>query len=178
MKREFLKGLELTEEQIDKIMAEYGKSIAKEQIKLEDLTKQLEVAKEDIKSYEEKVTNLESSADDSSKIKEELETLKKEIADKEAKAKAEEAEKILNNNILEVIGDKKFVNDYTKNSIINEIKTALNNTENIGKSINDLFESIVKDKNDIFVNENQISDMSGMGDVETNTNNKEIPLVW
>ena len=165
MKREFLKELGLTDEQIDKVMSEYGKGISKEQAKTEDLTSKLEKANKDIKMYQEKVTSLESNVNDSAKVKEELETLKQQIADKEAKVRAEEQDKILTNNILEAIGEKKFVNDYTKNSIINEIKTALSDTNNAGKSAKDLFESITKDKTDIFENPNKMKDMA---DVQTN----------
>ena len=33
---------------------------------------------------------------------------------------------MLNNNINEVLGDKKFVNDFTKQAIINQIKDEVN----------------------------------------------------
>lgn len=177
MKREFLKELGLTDEQIDKVMSEYGKGISKEQAKTEDLTSKLEKANEDIKMYQDKVTSLESNVNDSAKVKEELETLKQQIADKEAKARAEEQDRILTNNILEVVGDKKFVNEYTKNSIINEVKKQLSDTNNAGKSAKDIFESITKDQTDIFVNPNQITDMPSMGN-DPDNKIKEIPKLW
>ena len=49
--------------------------------------------------------------------------------------------------------------DFTKNAIINELKTALKDSANIGKSAQDLFEEMTKDKNDLFVNPNQFVDM-------------------
>ena len=66
----------------------------------------------------------------------------------------------------------------TKNAIINDIKTALKDANNGGKSAKDLFEEITKDKSDIFANPNKISDMEGMGDSEENNSKKEMPMIW
>lgn len=156
--REFLKGLDLDKETIDTIMAEYGKNVTEDKEKIQELEGK-------VKDYETKIAELSEKAEDNQKISDELNALKQDIADKEAKVRAEEQDKILTNNILEAIGEKKFVNDYTKNSIINEIKTALSDTKNAGKSAKDLFESITKDKTDIFENPNQMKDMP---DVQTN----------
>lgn len=150
--REFLKGLDLDKETIDTIMAEYGKNITGNKEKIEELESK-------VKDYETKIAELSEKAKDNQKISDELNSLKQEIADKEAKTKAEEQDKILTNNILEAIGDKKFVNEYTKNSIINEVKTALKENQNAGKSAKDLLESITNGKTDIFENKNKINDM-------------------
>ena len=98
-----------------------------------------------------------------------MESLKQQIADYEAKEadrvakeKAKAEDDILTKNINEVFGDKKFVNDYTKNSIVNEIKTALKDSANVGKSAKDLFEEITKDKEGIFDNPNKAPDMAGV----------------
>lgn len=169
--REFLKGLELDKEIIDTIMTEYGKN-------LQGLKEQVEEYKTKASEYSDKIKELSEKSEDSSKIQEELETLKKSIADKEAEEKAKKDDEILTNNIIEAFGDKKFVNDYTKNAIINDIKNGLKDANNGGKSAKDLFEEYTKDKSDIFANPNQVQDMAGMGDSEESTNKKEIPLMW
>lgn len=169
--REFLKGLELDKEIIDTIMTEYGKN-------LQGLKEQVEEYKTKASEYSDKIKELSEKSEDSSKIQEELETLKKSIADKEAEEKAKKDDEILTNNIIEAFGDKKFVNDYTKNAIINDIKNGLKDANNGGKSAKDLFEEYTKDKSDIFANPNQVQDMEGMGDSEESTNKKEIPLMW
>ena len=84
----------------------------------------------------------------------------------------------MDNNIISAFGDKKFVNEYTKNAIINDIKKGLKDENNGGKSAKDLFEEYTKDKSDIFANPNQVQDMAGMGESEVNTNKKEIPNLW
>ena len=80
----------------------------------------------------------------------------------------------MSDNILNAIGDKKFVNDYTKNSIVSEIKKALSDEKNAGKSTKDLFEEITKDKEGIFENPNKPQDMAStnenvFGDVSKET---------
>ena len=100
------------------------------------------------------------------------------IKEQEAKRKAEEEDKILTNNITSIFGDKKFTSDYAKNGLIADIKGELGKAENKGKGIQEIFDALTKDKEGIFVNENQIKDMAGMGDSEENNNTKEMPILW
>lgn len=167
MKREFLKSLGLEEEMIDKIMAEHGKSISIEKAKGDDLTSKLEASNTKIAEYETKIANLEKVSTDSTKVQEELDNLKKSIAENEAKAKAKAEDEILTKNITSVFGDKKFVNEYTKNAIVNDIKTALKDNNNAGKSAKDLFEELTKDKEGIFDNPNKGVSTPPTGDVNT-----------
>lgn len=176
--KDYLEGLEigeekakLSKEEIKGILAESGKVVNTETEKLKDEYKRT------IDDLKEQVKNAPSST--------EIENLKQTIADMEAKEaqriadeKAKKDDEILTNNIVEAFGDKKFINDYTRNAIINDIKSALKDANNGGKSAKDLFEEITKDKSDIFANPNQMQDMPGMGDSEENTNKKEIPLIW
>lgn len=142
--REFLKGLELDSELIDTIMAEHGKLVTRDKEAIQDLRSELQ--------------NLKESSSNVVELQEKYDELSKRVADEEAKAKDEE----LNNTIIEAIGDKKFVNDYTKNSIINEVKTALQDEANVGKSTMDLFNEITKDKTGLFTSPNQMVDMAGV----------------
>lgn len=182
---DFLENLEigenkikLSKEEIKSILAEHGKSVKTETEKVESkYKKDIEEYRTTIDDLKEKIEKAPSS--------EEIENLKNTIADMEAKEqqriaeeKAKKDDEILTNNIIEAFGDKKFVNDYTKNAIINDIKNGLKDANNGGKSAKDLFEEYTKDKSDIFANPNQVQDMAGMGDSEDNTNKKEMPLIW
>lgn len=176
--KDYLENLEIGEEKaklskedIKGILAESGKVVNTETEKLKDEYKKT------IDDLKEQIKNAPNS--------DEVENLKNTIADMEAKEqerleqeKAKKDDEILTNNILEVFGDKQFVNEYTKNAIMNDIKTGLKDENNSGKSAKDLFEEYTKDKSDIFVNPNQVQDMAGMGDSEDTTNKKDIPLVW
>ena len=158
--REFLKGLDLDKETIDTIMAEHGKLITEAKEKTQDLENK-------VKDYESKIGELSSKAEDNTKIQEELDNLKKSIAENEAKAKAKAEDDALTKNITSAFGDKKFVNEYTKNAIISDIKTALKDSNNAGKSAKDLFEELTKDKEGIFDNPNKGVSTPPTGDVNT-----------
>ena len=158
--REFLKGLDLDKETIDTIMAEHGKLITEAKEKTQDLENK-------VKDYESKIEELSSKAEANTKIQEELDNLKKSIAENEAKAKAKAEDDALTKNITSAFGDKKFVNEYTKNAIISDIKTALKDSNNAGKSVKDLFEELTKDKEGIFDNPNKGVSTPPTGDVNT-----------
>ncbi len=158
--REFLKGLDLDKETIDTIMAEHGKLITEAKEKTQDLENK-------VKEYEGKIDKLSSKAEDNTKVQEELDNLKKSIAENEAKAKAKAEDDALTKNITSAFGDKKFVNEYTKNAIIGDIKTALKDSNNAGKSAKDLFDELTKDKEGIFDNPNKGVSTPPTGDVNT-----------
>ena len=162
--REFLKGLDLDSELIDTIMAEHGKLVTKDKEELQTLKSQMKELKENSKNADE----LQSKYDELVKANEE----------REAKQKAEEEDKILTDNINALFEGKTFTSDYARNGLMNDIKNGLNNPENKGKGIQDLFNELTKDKTDIFANPNQQKDMEGMGDSEQDSNTKEMPIIW
>lgn len=163
--KDFLERLEigenkikLSKEEIKAILAEHGKTVTTETDKIKnDMQRQIDDKVSVIDDLKEQLKNAPQSS--------ELEDLKNKIADYEKKEtqrqqqeEADKQDRILTNNIMEALGDKKFVNDYTKNSIIADIKTALKDNNNTGKSAKDIFESITKDRNDIFENPNKMED--------------------
>jgi len=164
--KDFLEALELGEtkyklskEEIKNIIAKHGEYINTEKSKIENEYKsQLEENKNTIEELKAQIEKAPKS--------DEMESLKNTIADMEAKEqdrlakeKARKDDEVLTNNVIQAIGDKKFVNDFTKEAIVNEIKSALNDDANKGKSAKDLFEEITKDKSGIFANPNQMVDM-------------------
>ena len=162
--REFLKGLDLDSELIDTIMAEHGKLVTKDKEELQTLKNQLKELKQNSKNADE----LQSKYNE----------LVKENEEREAKQKAEEEDKILTDNINALFEGKTFTSEYARNGLLNDIKNGLNKPENKGKGIQDLFNELTKDKDDIFTNPNQQKDMTGMGDSEQDDNKKEMPTLW
>lgn len=170
--------VKLSKEEIKAILAEHGKSVKVETEKVENKYKK------DIDDFKTTIDDLKKQIENAPKS-DELEKLKSTIADMEAKEqkriedeKARKDDEILTKNIIEAFGDKQFINDYTKNAIINDIKLGLKDANNGGKSAKDLFEELTKDKSDIFANPNEVPDMAGMGDSEDGTTKKDIPLMW
>lgn len=177
--REFLEGLEigenkvkLSKEDVKNIIAESGKVVENEKIKIEDQYKK------DIDTYKTTIDDLKSQVEKAPSSKE-IEDLKQKITDFETKEterieneKKAKAEQTLNNNILAVFGDRKFSSEYAKNGLLSDIKAEMQKEENQGKGIKDIFEELTKGKTDIFANPNQFKDMPPMGDVD-NTVTKE-----
>jgi DNA repair exonuclease SbcCD ATPase subunit len=176
MKREDLEFLE--SEQIDKVMSSYGKAITKKDKEIETLTNDKKSLEEKVTTYETKIKEFDESSKDNADWKAKYEELQTSIKEQEAKQKAEEEDKILNDNINALFEGKTFTSEYARNGLLNDIKLGLNKPENKGKGIQDLFDELTKDKTDIFTNPNQLKDMEGMGDSEENNNTKEMPLIW
>lgn len=176
MKRENLDFLD--NEQIDKVMALYGKAIAKKDSEIDKLTDSNKELTDKVNTYETKINEFNESAKDNADWKSKYEELQTTIKEQEAKKKAEEEDKILTNNINEVFGDKQFTSEYARTGLTNDIKNELNKPENKGRSIKDIFDALTKDKTDIFANPNQVKDMPGMGDSEDKPETKEMPMIW
>lgn len=176
MKRENLDFLD--NEQIDKVMALYGKAIAKKDSEIDKLTDSNKELTDKVNTYETKINEFNESAKDNADWKSKYEELQTTIKEQEAKKKAEEEDKILTNNINEVFGDKQFTSEYARTGLTNDIKNELNKPENKGRSIKDIFDALTKDKTDIFANPNKVQDMPGMGESEEKTETKEMPLIW
>jgi len=176
MKRENLDFLD--EEQIEKVMALYGKAIAKKDKEVETLTNDKKELEEKITTYETKINEFNESSKDNADWKLKYEELQTSIKEQEAKKKAEEEDKILTDNINALFEGKTFTSEYARSGLLNDIKAGLNKPENKGKGIQDLFDELTKDKTDIFTNPNQVKDMPSMGDSEQDNNTKDIPLLW
>ena len=176
MKRDNLDFLE--SEQVDKVMALYGKAIGKYEKDIETLKEDKKTLEDKISTYETKINEFNESAKDNADWKTKYEELQTSIKEQEAKQKAEEEDKILTDNINALFEGKTFTSEYARNGLLNDIKQGLNKPENKGKGIQDLFDELTKDKNDIFTNPNQIKDMEGMGDSEQDNNTKEMPIMW
>lgn len=176
MKREDL--AEFTDEQKDLVMSLYGKAITKKDKEIESLTNSKKELEEKITTYETKINEFNENAKDNADWKSKFEELQTSIKEQEAKQKAEEEDKILTENINALFEGKTFTSDYARAGLINDIKAGLNQAENKGKGIQDLFDELTKDKEGIFENPNQVKDMTGMGDSEEQNNVKEMPTIW
>ena len=157
--REFLRGLELDEETIDSIMGRYGQLVSKD--------------KEELQTLKSEVENLRKDSESAKELQTKYDELNKQITEAQAQKQAQEQENILDKNINEAIGNRQFVNDFTKNAIVNQIKTALKDSANVGKSAKDLFTEITQGQTGIFANSNQIVDMPEISDDVENVVTKE-----
>lgn len=171
MKREDL--VDFTDEQKDLVMSLYGKAITKKDKEIETLNNSKKELESKVTTYETKIKEFNETAKDNADWKVKYEELQTTINEQEAQKKAKEEDEILTKNITSVFGDKKFVNDFTKNAIIEQIKTALKDNSNIGKSAKDLFEEITNGQDGIFSNPNQLVDMPSADEGMENTVSKD-----
>jgi len=102
--REFLKGLELDEETIDTIMAEYGKNVTRYKEEIDDFKNQ-------VSSYQDTINELNSKVDTDSKSLEDLQNLKNENIDLNAQLQMskrnvkDEFSKFVKNEVLSMVND-------------------------------------------------------------------------
>ena len=147
MKRDFLEGLNLDADVIDKIMKENGKDIEGAKAKFsdyDDIKKQLETANATL----EKFKDYDQTKADVEKYKTELEKSQKESA---AKIAAMERSA----KVKDYLSGKKFVNDITREAIASKMGEVLGADESKGKNLDDIFAEITTDKADILKDETQ-----------------------
>lgn len=147
MKREFLKGLNLTDEQIEAIMTENGKDIESTKAKFQDY--------EEIKKNLENANKKIESFGDVDAIKAEVEKWKSDYQKAQDESNAKIAKMERQQKIKDFTSGKKFVNDFTRDYINGQLETALSDDKSKGKSLDDLLSEITKDKTNIFVDENK-----------------------
>lgn len=148
-------GTKTEEDATKEIMADYGKSLNDEKGKTTKVQGDLDNANAKIKTYETEIANLKSSSKDNEDWKSKFEELDNKLKGIEAENKRKAEDETLTNNIINAFGDKKFTSDYAKNGLIADIKTELSKEENKGRGITDIMETLTKDKEGIFIKEEQ-----------------------
>lgn len=155
MKREFLTELGLEKDVIDKIMSENGADIENAKKSVAGLQDELKEKEKTIADLTETIKGFESTDDTVKELQGRIEEYEKAEKERKQAEKDREQDAILTQNILEVVGDKQFVNDYTKDSIIAQVKSELAKSENKGKGASEIFETLTKDVEGIFKNPQQ-----------------------
>jgi hypothetical protein len=146
MKRDFLEGMGIETEVIDKIMKENGKDIESAKAKFadyDDLKQQLETANatlEKFKDYDQTKAEVEKYKTEAEKIKQESAA---NIAAMERSGK-----------VKDYLSGKKFVNKITQETITSKMCEALGADESKGKNLDDIFAELTKDQTDILKDDN------------------------
>lgn len=179
MKREFLKNLGIADDLIDKIMGENGKDVQAEKDKAAKAESDLAERDKTIETYKTQVAELQQKAGDNADVAKQLKELQDKIAEEKRLADEKAADEQLTALIRDAFPkDRKFVNEYTEQAMISQIKAELGKTENKGKGVSEIFTALTKDKAGIFENPNQPGNMGGFGGVDIsdveNANMREI----
>ena len=152
MKKEELLEIGLTEEQAAKVFAMNGKDVENAKSKLPDQKAEIERLKADLADRDATIGNLEKAGGDAEATRKELERYKQEEADRKKAEKEAETDRILTEAAEQALDGKEFVNDYTRNHFVAELKKAIADPANKGKRAVKLFEEMTKDLDGIFRN--------------------------
>jgi len=160
MKREFLKAIEgLSEEAIDKIMAENGKDIEATKSKYSDY----ESIKTDLKTAQDTIGELEKAKGDTAALQKTIDDYKAADAQREADAKAAAARAGIEARFTTALGERKFAHDYIKGGVLTDFEKALADEANKGRGDVEIFDALTKDKEGIFASQNPLNVNMGGG---------------
>lgn len=163
MKREELKELGLDGDIIDKVMALHGRDTEASKAELAKLTEERDAVKAELDAHKETVKKLEEAGANAEAVKAELEALKKKVAEDAEKAQQAKSFDDFRETVESVLGERKFINGYTADSITRELYAMRQDPNNASKGVKDLLDELTKDKPDVFKNPNTPPDMAGMG---------------
>lgn len=123
--------------------------------KFSDQAKELESLRTQLAEKDQTIANLEKASGDTKKMAEELEKYKQAEAERKRVEKEAETDQILTAAAEQALEGKEFINDYTRAHFVAELKKAIADPANKGKSPAKLFESMTKDADGIFKNPQQ-----------------------
>ena len=152
MTRDELRGIinGISDEQLKKILDINSADIGKAKSGKEELSADLSAAREQICGFEKEVEELQKALGEAEKTKEELSMLQKSISEKEALDLAEKQEHDIMERFGKAAGEAKFLNDFTRNGIFGEFRTALNSPDFEGKTDAEVYEAIITGRENIF----------------------------
>ena len=152
MTREELKTLNVPEEFWGNILDLNSRDIGKIKDKFDTVKAENDNLKAQIEESQNTISALESAKNNADKLQEEIDRYKAAEADRKQAEQAAQADATLTQTASEALKDKKFVNEVTKNYYIEELKKAIADKDNAGKSAAELFEVMTRDVAGIFEN--------------------------
>ncbi len=152
MTRDELKALGVPEEMLGGILDLNSRDIGKTKGKSDDLKTENDSLKQQIEENKTTIANLEAAKTDLGKMQEELERYKEAEKERADAEKAAQLDAILTQTATDAVKERKFVNEVTKNYYIGELKKAISDKNNSGKSAADLFDAMTKDVEGVFSN--------------------------
>lgn len=145
MKKEELLAMGLTEEQAVKVFELNGKAVEKAKGSFVEQGKELESLRAQLAEKDKTIASLEKAGGDAEAIRKELEKYKQAEADRRRAEKEAETDRILTAAAEQALEGKAFVNDYTRAHFLAELKKAIADPANKGRSAAKLFEDMTRD---------------------------------
>lgn len=169
MTREEVKNIVsgISDEQLDQIFKLHGEGITKAKGKASEYEEELKKLRENLDNSEKTISELKLVVDNSEQLKAKLSEYEQKENERKLAQEQELKEKTFFERFEKIASDKTFINELTKNGIYNEFKKSLGLEENNGKGDTEIFESLVKDKQNIFENPNKPQDIPRVGKIES-----------
>lgn len=125
--------------------------------KNKDQDQKAEIARltQQLEEKDQTIANLEKASGDAEKVQAELDKYKQAEAERKKAEKEAETDQILTAAAEQALEGKEFINDYTRAHFVAELKKAIADPANKGKSPAKLFETMTKDADGIFKNPQQ-----------------------
>lgn len=123
--------------------------------KFDDQKVELDRLKGDLADRDKTISNLEAAGGNVETMRKELEGYRQAEANRKKAEKEAETDRILTEAAEQALDGKEFVNDFTRNHFVSELKKAIADPANKGKRAVKLFEDMTKDLDGIFRNPQQ-----------------------
>lgn len=170
------------EEEFTKELLKNYKTIEEVERSKEKLAKaeeELTNYKADMESLQRQIESFSGTAEEINKLKSENEAYKQKEAEAAKLAEKEAFESLVNKQIKEAIGDKKFVNTYVENAFMNDLKAAIVSEENKDKTVSEVFREMSDNQSGLFASEQSYSEHPGISEGASdkenfNKDNKEV----
>lgn len=167
----------ISDEQIGKILDTHSADIGKAKRNYDELKAELETAQKKITDYETEIGGLRESVGEAEKLQEKIDKLQKDIDDRKAAEDAAKENKQLLDRFGKAIGEAQFLNEFTKEGVFTEFKAAVADESNTGKSDEEIYKSLVENRDNLFMPEGGIPEIvppSGGGGTEIDNDVREI----
>lgn len=123
--------------------------------KAKDIADEVERLKTALSDRDATIKKLEEAGGDAEATRKELERYKQEEAERKKAEKEAETDRILTEAAEQALDGKEFVNDFTRNHFVAEMKKAIADPANKGKRAAKIFEEMTRDLDGIFKNPQQ-----------------------
>jgi DNA repair exonuclease SbcCD ATPase subunit len=174
MTRDDVRGIieGITDDQLKRILDINSADIGKVKADLDKVKGDLDTANNKIADYEKEIGTLKESIGNTEEMQKKIDTLQASIDERKAADEAAALEAAMVNRFNAVCGDAKFLNEFTKNGLFDEFKTALADEANKTKSDKDIYEAITDGKDNIFMPDGGIPGVASStgGDPAVNDN--------
>ena len=171
MEREFLKGLGLEKDAIDKIMAENGKDIELEKGKVKDIQSQLVTANNTIKERDKQLETLKNSPDNPETLKQQIQQLQDDNKAKDEAHQKEIKELKVNSALEKALTNAKAKNAKAVQALLDLGDDVELNEDGTIKGLDEKIKALKKSDAYMFDDEKSSTSVKGANPSSTNPSN-------